>query len=383
MAIAPAVIPCRDRLIDTLSTFIWAQVPVVVIGHPGLAKSTSCQAVFRSFGWHFERRAIPGITDPLLLSGLPSQDDTSTKIKPFPFLLRLLEKTEKKLRTGIIWDDIGEAPRPIQVALLDVLDVRVLSDHQLPLTSMVATANPLNGGLQVTPSMANRVAHLNWTLRPKEQAAMMRANYANPVIPKFGSHWEAHLPFTREQISAFLETTEDFNAPDLDGKATTQIVGAFPSARTWELSARSLAAIDASDMTDAQRAEVRVLALKCLVGETAANAFFTFEKYPNMLKAADALKNPRVVLERKELFDPKRLDHAYIFLTSLCRHVVHDGKADSWTKGWEVLGMFGERDNIPVAALFALVLNKRRPKDAPAKVPQMQYFKEVLERPEV
>ena len=375
----PSLHADRRTLIDTLSAFIRARVPVILIGHPGGTKSSTCRAIFRSFKWPYERVGIPSITDPILLSGLPSQDETTTRMKPYPWLESLIGFTGKNEFSGLIFDDLAEAPRAVQVALLDVLGENTIQEHYLEFTSMVGTANPLGGGLQITPSMANRVGHLMWSITPKEQAELMMGDYPNPEIPVFEENWEDRLPSVRRKIACFLDTLQDFDAPDLDAATAAITVGAYPTSRTWELSARVLAAIESSDL-DAERAKnASILAVKSLVGDVSATAFFTFLAYPDMLRPDDVMRNPRCILERGELFEVDKVDRAYIFLSAMTKFVLHRNDVSSWKAGWQVLGFFAERDAIPIAMVYAMLLNKRRPKGAPNDPEGMSHFLELLE----
>lgn len=368
----------RDRVVDVLACYMWAQVSVILIGTPGIGKSSTVKAIARSFGWNYRRKGIPGMTDPVLFMGLPGQDEENTYLKPFPWLRFLLNETKAQRRNALLLDDIGEASRLIQSFLLDVLGELVIGDHELPLTSMVGTANPIGGGLQVTPSMANRVGHLHFDVTTKEQAGLMVGDYPNPNIPKFEAGWLDRLPLTRRLVASFLQTTNDFNAPDMDGAEAQRVVGAYPSPRTWEYAGRLLAAIEASDMTGRRADEARMLALKSVVGDSAAVAFTNFLRYPDMPKPEDALRNPHGIADRRELFASDRPDRGYIFLNALTRYAVEEATVEAWKNAWRVLGMFAKHECATLCAAHALVLFKRRPEGAPQSLPEMEPFRELL-----
>lgn len=367
----------RQALVDTLAAFIYSGVSVCLKGHPGTTKSSTCRAIFEAFGWPYSRIGMPGITDPILISGLPQQDNEMTQMKPYPWLHRAITYNNNKQRNGLIFDDTTECPRTVQSAMLDVLGERVIGDYHLLLTSMVLTANPIGGGLQITPAMANRIAHLEWGNSPKIQAELMMGNYPLPEIPQFEDKWEDRLPSVRSRIASFLETIQDFDAPDLDSATVSAIVGPYPTGRTWELAAKVLAAIEASSLDETRAHSASVLAVKSLVGDVAAHAFFTFLAYPDMLKPTDVIINPRVILERKELFLADRPDRAYVFLSAFTKYVIKSNDDKSWKAGWRVLGHFAEKEFTPLASMFALLLYRRRPKGA-KDVKEMNYFSDVL-----
>ncbi len=368
----------RERIVDVLACYVWARVSVILIGTPGIGKSSTAKAIAGSFGWKYSRKGIPGMTDPVLFMGLPGQDERNTLIKPFPWLQVLLDETVAKRRNVLLLDDIAESSRTIQSFLLDVLGECVIGDHELPLTSMIGTANPIGGGLQVTPSMANRVGHLHFNVTTKEQAGLMVGDYPNPEIPGFEENWEDRLPLARRLVASFLQTTNDFNAPDLDGAEAQRVVGAYPSPRTWEYAARLLAAVDASSLEGRRADETKMLALRSVVGDAAATAFFNFLRYPNMPKPEDALRNPHGIEDRKELFATDTPDRGYIFLNAMTRYAVQAGSVDAWKNAWRVLGVFAKRECATLCAAHALVLFKRRPAEAPESLPEMEAFRDLL-----
>ncbi len=367
----------REDRVNTLAVFLWAGVPVCLKGHPGTTKSATCRAIFDAFGWQYSRIGMPGITDPVLITGLPNQDDEMTRTKPYPWLHRAIEYNKQCQRNGLIFDDVGECPRSVQSAMLDLLGEKAIEDCELPFTSMVLTANPIAGDLQVTPAMANRIGHYEWSNSPQEQAALMLGNYPLPEIPQFEEDWEDQLPGARAKIASFLNTLHDFDAPDLDSPTVSISVGAYPTGRTWELSARVLAAIEASSLDEERARVASILAVKSLVGEVAASAFFTFLAYPDMLRPSDVVLNPRLVLERKELFQVDRPDRAFVFLSALTKYVIKSHDLKSWKAAWEVLGHFAEKDCAPLCGMFAVLLNRRRPANA-GDVSQMRHFQEIL-----
>lgn len=372
-----AIVHDRRELVDTLAGFLYSGVSVCLKGHPGTTKSSTCRAVFEAFGWPYSRIGMPGITDPILISGLPQQDDVMTQMKPYPWLHRAVEHNKNGQRNGLIFDDATECPRTVQSAMLDVLGEKEIGDNKLLLTSMVLTANPIGGGLQITPAMANRIAHLEWTNSPKVQAALMYGNYPLPEIPSFEKNWEDLLPLERAKIASFLDTIQDFDAPDLDSATVSATVGAYPTGRTWELSARVLAAINSSSLDQERSHNASILAVKSLVGVVAAQAFFTFLAYPDMIKPAQAVINPRLVLGRNELFDIRRPDRAYVFLSALTKYVIKSGDKKSWEAAWQVLGHFAERDFAPLSSVFALHLFHRRPKGVD-DVNEMEHYADIL-----
>ena len=166
----------------------------------------------------------------------------------------------------------------------------------------------------------------------------------------------------------------------MDQASVAASVGAYPTSRTWEGAARLLAAIEASDMDEKRAQEVRVAAVQYLVGPTAAKAFFTFLAYPDMIQPAKALEKTSLVLKKKELFEPTKPDRAFIFLAALTKYVIAENKVETWKKGWEILGLFAEKDCVPIASAFALILNRRRPEGVDQDPHAMKSYSDVLER---
>lgn len=125
---------------------------------------------------------------------------------------------------------------------------------------------------------------------------------------------------------------------------------AWPSPRTWDMTARLVAAAEAADASDL----VVSLLIRGCVGVGAGVEFLTW------LAEAD-LPDPEAVLADPENFVlPERGDRAYAALSSVAAAVASDPSNGRWERGWKAFARAAETTP-DVAAAAARTLARCRP----------------------
>ncbi len=341
--------------VEALGVAVAARVPVVLWGAPGTGKTSVIRALADAAGWPCET-VIASIREPSDFAGLPviQRDDagrTSVELAPPRWAQRLVDAG-----TGLLFfDEISTAPPAVQAALLRVVLERTVGDLTLPDdVAVVAAANPPDqaaDGWDLSPPLANRFCHLDWPIDARTLADGLAGGWAPPTAPALAPGWEVRIPVQRSWVAAFV-TVRPMLALAVPDESTSA-GRAWPSPRTWDMTARLLAAADAAGASELARS----LLVRGAVGPGPGLELTTW------LAEAD-LPDPEALLADPSSFElPARGDRAYAALTSVAAVVVANPTIERWHQGWAVLGR--AREVAPdVAATAARALARCRPPGA-------------------
>jgi hypothetical protein len=348
---------------EALSLAVAARVPVLLWGAPGTGKTSALRALADAAGLPCEV-VIASIREPSDFAGLPVVIDGEVRFAPPSWARRLAGCTE-----GLLFlDELSTAPPAVQAALLRVVLERVVGDLTLPDgIVIVAAANPPEqaaDGWDLSAPLANRFCHLDWVMDARTFAEGMAAGFAAPTAAQLPDGWERNLVSARALVSAFaLVRPALVVAPPVDASEAGR---GWPSPRTWEMTARLLAAAKACGASDDAVSAV----VRGAVGDGAGAEFLAWSSELD-------LPDPEAVLADPSSFVlPERGDRAYAALSSIAAAVVADTTVERWLAGWKVLGAAGERAP-DVAAVAARLLARCRPAGAAAP-PEIKAFLPLL-----
>lgn len=335
-----------------LGLAIAARIPVLLWGAPGTGKSSVVRDLAEALEWPCEV-VIASIREPSDFAGLPVVADGGVRFAPPSWAINLADAGG-----GLLFlDEISTAPPAVQAALLRVVLERTVGDLSLPDDVVViAAANPPDqaaDGWDLSAPLANRFCHLDWHVDAAEIATGFTAGFAPPAAPNLPVRWGEAITRAMADVAAFLLLRPTLVAvPPTDRAMAGR---AWPSPRSWEMTATLLAA---SRAVEADREVTTALVTGC-VGDGAGMELVTW------LSELD-LPNPETLLADPSSFElPERGDRAYAALTSVAAAVAANPTIERWAAGWQVLGIAGER--VPdVAALAARILVRCRPEGAPA-----------------
>lgn len=272
-------------LVDALAIAIAADVPVLLWGVPGVGKTSTVEAAGVAAGRHVET-VIASLHEPTDFSGLPiAQPDGSVRFAEPGWARRLSDAA-----TGLLFlDEISLATPAVQAALLRVVLDRQVGERPLGQSvAVVAAANPTDhasGAFELSPPLANRFCHLDWELDVDTVVAGFCGSWPT-VDPGAVPHgWEALVPAAKARIGAFLDRRRELvhQLPDLDDEQR-----GWPSPRSWEQSARVLAACEAAGANG----HVRRLLVAGLVGDGPAIELLTWLEQADLPDTADILDDP-------------------------------------------------------------------------------------------
>ena len=244
---------------------------------------------------------------------------------------------------GILFiDELTTSAPALQAAALKLINERKIDSHRLSdEVWIVACANPADeaaGGWDLAPPMANRFWHYEWTVSPMDWADSFRDEFPEPTIPMLPPSWKAHVGEYRGLISGFIRSRQEllYQLPEDEVEAGR----AWPSPRTWDMTADLLAAAKAVNTDGLSTTE--------LVTGATGRAGLELLTYIEQLD----LPNPLELLRDPESFElPERGDLQYAIISSvggaICKIIgdeIRRGVKDlsahdhTWMSAWKILG---------------------------------------------
>lgn len=339
---------------DAMQVAIAANIPYLVVGAPGLGKTSYHTALAETCDANLEV-IISSLRDPTDFAGLPIKvankaGDPGVYLAPPLWAKRANEHAAKGEQSWVLFDEITTAAPATQAALLRVIHERWVGDMQLdPSVRVMAAANPSDqaaGGWDLTPPLANRFLHLNWTVSPGDWADGIIAGFPMPD-PLQVDEKAAESMFRNNKVlvASFVKNAGRehlINVPKDDAKAG----GAWPPPRTWEMAAKLMAYREAAGLAK----DVDLLLLRGTVGDAEAMAFKAWMKDQN-------LPNPEALLKKPADFKlPERGDVVYTVLNSVVAAVIGNKTPARWKAGWTILKLAGEQGAYDVGCQAARLL---------------------------
>lgn len=338
--------------LEALALAVAANLPVLLWGEPGIGKSAALGQLADDLGVPLET-VIASIHEPSDFAGLPVIGDDAASngvpMAPPDWAVRL-----GKTGQGVVFfDELSSAPPAVQAALLRVvLERRVGSLPLPPGIRVVAAANPPSSaadGWHLSPPLANRFVHLNWTHDPRAVARGMAGTWPSVTIPLVDPAKVASaVARARGAISGFI-TARPGLAHHMPADAESR-GRAWPSPRTWEMALRLLATgYAASAGTEALSA--------ALIGAIGDGPGIEFVAYLDQLDLPDP---DRVLRDPGAFTLPERGDRQLAFLTAVVAAVQSDLTRQRWEACWTVLAKAVDAGVPDVAARAATDLAAMR-----------------------
>ncbi|GAA1551555.1 MoxR family ATPase [Actinomadura kijaniata] len=349
--------PARSTQLEALALAVTANLPVLLWGEPGIGKSAGMERLADGLGVPLET-VIASVHEPSDFAGLPVIGDdpaaTGVPMAPPDWAVRLATAG----RGLVFFDELSSAPPAVQAALLRVVLERRVGSLSLPEpVRVVAAANPPSSaadGWHLSPPLANRFVHLNWTHDPRTVARGLAGTWPELRVPMVDpAKTTGAVARARGAISGFL-TARPGLVHSLPSDAEAR-GGPWPSPRSWEMALRLLAAGYATGVArDAVAAAV--------VGAVGDGAGLELLNY---LEELDLPDPDRVLADPDAFALPDRGDRQLAFLTAVVAAIQAEPTRRRWEAGWAVLAKAVDAGVPDVAARAAGDLAKMRDTDWP------------------
>jgi len=337
-------------LITVLQAAGRAGVAVCLWGDPGIGKSSLIRAAAAADGVPCEL-VIGSLREPSDFAGLPVVGDDGVRMEPPAWARRL-----KDAGAGYLFlDELSTSAPSVQAAMLGVALERRVGDLALPAAvRVVAATNPPEraaDGWDLTPPLANRFLHIAYTPDVDGWIDGMTAGFALPAGGRVRQPNRERIAIARANVAAFIRCRPALldafpDNPTGSGRA-------WPSRRTWTMTADVLALLDDQD------SEAAHLAACGLVGEGAAVEYLTWRREADLPDPAEVVANPTSVAWRS--LDPSRV---WAVLAGVVGYSTGKGTVESWREGWGPLAVAAEQGKGDVAAACARTLLMARPPNA-------------------
>lgn len=344
-------LPTLNRQSNPLLTVLRAAgragVAVLLWGLPGIGKSSLVNALADAEGLPMET-VIASLREPADFAGLPVVQDSGVELAPPAWAKRLATADSGYL----FLDELTTAPPAVQAAALRVVLDRVVGDLTLPHgVRIIAAANPPEqaaDGWDLAAPMANRFLHIDHAPSTDDWIDGMTTGFLTPASGRVLDFSPLLRAASRAEVASFIRTRPDLlHALPKDDAASGR---AWPSHRTWTMTADVLAFLDPADTP------ATLLAASGLVGEGAATEYIAWRSLNDLPDPADVLADPASV--PWATLEPSR---AWATLTAVTAYATADGTKTGWTAAWAPLAVAASAGLQDVAAANARALIKSRP----------------------
>ncbi|WEO99692.1 AAA family ATPase [Streptomyces sp. FXJ1.172] len=362
--------PAANPQLEALALAVTANQPVLLWGEPGIGKSAALEQLAAGLGLPLET-VIASVHEPSDFAGLPIVGDdpavTGVPMAPPDWAVRLARAGQGLL----FFDELSSAPPAVQAALLRVVLERRVGSLVLPeAVRIVAAANPPSSaadGWHLSPPLANRFVHLEWTHDPRTVARGMAGTWPEVTVPLVdGAKVPGAVARARGAISGFL-TARPGLVHHIPGDAESR-GRSWPSPRTWEMALKLLAAGYAAGVGR----EALAAALTGAVGDGAGIELLSY------LEHLDLPDPDRVLADPDAFALPERGDRQLAFLIAVVAAIQSDLTRPRWEAGWAVLAKAVDAGVPDVAARAATDLAAMRDLDWPVP-PGIDGFLDLLQ----
>jgi hypothetical protein len=325
--------------VRVLSVALEANIPVLLLGAPGVGKTSIIEAIAKAKGWPC-KTIIASIHDPTDFLGLPlARGEGRTAFLPPEWAVEIGQHEE-----GILFfDEFTLAPPAIQAACLRVVLEGTVGNFRLPPgIRRVAAGNPeseTEAAWNLTPPMRNRFMLLNVKPQVDEVVDYFLGGGGALAIPQINGDWKEKIPEKKALVASFLLR----NPGLLYTEETSKRIGQFPSPRAWEKVAIFLAASEGV-LTD----EEIFLGVSGLVGEGEAVEFLNFMAHLDIPSPEDLLSGKAAL--------PSEEDKLLVALNSLASYVTSNPKENLCVRACDLISEVGkEKPDLALPAIERVV----------------------------
>lgn len=336
-----------------LAAGIRANVPTLLWGNPGVAKSAKTTSFATASGYHCET-VVGSVREASDYLGLPIEIDGQVHYSTLSWAQRLADAEQ-----GLLFlDELTTAAPSVQKAMLRVLQERYVGEFQLPASvAIVAAANPPEtaaDGWDLPAPVANRLMHLDWQFDAEEWLSGVLTSFQHTTMPAIdvmlGSGADTDAAKVAGMVTGFLRARPGLLAP-APPSDPTRAGRAWPSPRSWTNAIAVLSELHPGD------GETRLLTLTGCVGEGATTEFLAWEFLADLPDPADVIDDPDGVD-----WAGTRPDRLFALTGSIAALVQTRADVTTWQKGVRALTVCAANQRADVALPAMRTLLNNRPK---------------------
>ncbi len=375
------MVQSKGNNLEVLRVMLAANIPVKLESLPGAGKTSYINSLFEASGGYLTTMVAVN-HDPTDFGGIPKAQDDKYVLLPGEWATDLAASATDPNTpiTGLFFDEINTAGRAVMAALLKVVDERRVGFLKLPDNIRIIMAmNPAeaNGGVDLTPAMANRVAHLPFEVPLKDWAKGLTSGFNKDEAIKVitSDDLEAESKKWYEAVADYVNNggirPQEFETYPQDAADRS---GAFPSRRTWTMSARAMGAAEMLGYGG----KVQQAAVTALVGKKAADRF---EDYLSTRSGMD----PHAMLNDPDGFPlPDSDDGLFTALDRMVNTALGgptQAYVDACCKVLMRVGIDGKRPGVAASGMrsVAIFLREHREFISPVVQDAIREFKPVIE----
>ncbi len=309
-----------EQVLRAVGVCVTTRIPFLLWGEPGAGKTAVVESAVDS-GWHVET-LICSHYEPSDFAGLPVVSGGRVSLAPPQWAVRVAEQPGPSV---VFFDEWTTASPAVQAAALRPLTHGEVGALRLPdRVSFGAAANPADvaaSGWELAAPTANRFVHMDWNL-PLEvfTESLVTGQWPRITVPALDADYPARLAAARAQVAAFLSVrSAQLSAVPKDAASRGR---AFPTPRTWDYTARLMAA------TDPREAETVRLLVHGAIGAPTGHELLAW------LSALD-LPDPEALLADPEgdLLTGLRPDRVHVALHGMLAAVATRPTPARWEAG--------------------------------------------------
>lgn len=314
-----------EATLAAVGVCVATRIPFLLWGEPGAGKTAVVESAAES-GWHVET-LICSHYEPSDFAGLPIVTGDHVTLAPPGWARRVAANEGPSL---VFFDEWTTASPAVQAAALRPLTHGEVGVLRLPESvSFGAAANPADiaaSGWDLAAPTANRFVHLEWSLPLDVYAeSLVTGTWPALEVPDLAEGYEAEVAQARGLIAGFLRARGGLlSSVPKDAAARGR---AFPTPRTWDYTARLMAAC----VVAGHGTEVRRLLIDGVIGASTGHEFLTW------IAALD-LPDPEKLLADPGSFDfaGMRPDRVHVTLQAVLAAVTGDSSPERWTASMRV-----------------------------------------------
>ena len=344
-----------EATLEAIGVCIATRIPFLLWGEPGAGKTAVVESAASS-GWHVET-LICSHYEPSDFAGLPIVTGDHVTLAPPGWARRVAAHDGPSI---VFFDEWTTASPAVQAAALRPLTHGEVGALKLPeAVSFGAAANPADiaaSGWELAAPTANRFVHLQWGLPLDVYAeSIVTGSWPELSVPVLGDAYSGELASARALIAGFLRARGGLLSSVPSDAASRG--RAFPTPRTWDYTARLLAACRVAESSD----DVVRLLVHGVIGDSTGYEFLAWMRALDLPDPEKALADPSSVQ-----FEGMRADRVHVTLQAVLAAVSSDVTPERWTAAMQVCVYAAETVGVDpaVPVVRALLRGGMRPPSA-------------------